>query len=402
MLALWASVALSALTPWTQGGLDTGKYRNLLVELGYTEADVTARVDGVFKDVFSGPNKVYFEVGADSAYVSDLKNNDVRTEGMSYGLMAAVQFNRQDIFDKIWRWAVQHMQHHSGAYEGYFAWSCSKSGAHNSEGPASDGELYFVTALIFAANRWGNTGTIKYLNEAQYIMNCAFKKTGNGANNFINTQYHIITFTGDSFGYGYTDPSYNIPAFYSVWAKYLNDGRADVYRDCAIRARVLLQSCVHRTTGLCPDQCNFDGSARSGSVFRFDSWRMPYNVALDYSWACVDRAWQTSYGEKIQNFFYQQGLTTFVDQYNLDGSRPGYVMPAGGKAKLRHSIGLVGSVAAASLMVTHDKGSEFVKHFYPLENKAYDDGYFDAYYDGFLRLFAFMHLSGRYQVIVPK
>jgi endo-1,4-beta-D-glucanase Y len=159
---------------------------------------------------------------------------------------------------------------------------------------------------------------------------------------------------------------------------------------------------VHKTTGLTPDQCNYDGSARSGSVFRFDSWRVPYNVALDYSWACVDRAWQTSYAEKVQNFFFQQGLTTFVDQYNLDGSRPGYIMSAGGKTKLRHSIGLVGSVAAASLMVTHDKGTDFVKHFYPLENKAYDDGYFDAYYDGFLRLFAFMHLSGRYQVIVPK
>ncbi|MBR5670725.1 MAG: hypothetical protein IKX11_02590 [Bacteroidales bacterium] len=29
-------------------------------------------------------------------------------------------------------------------------------------------------------------------------------------------------------------------------------------------------------------------------------------------------------------------------------------------------------------------------------------GYFDAYYDGLLRLFAFMHLSGHYRVIEPK
>lgn len=116
----------------------------------------------------------------------------------------------------------------------------------------------------------------------------------------------------------------------------------------------------------------------------------------------MDRIWQTSYGEKVQNFFYNQGLTKFVDQYNLDGSGPGYVMSAAGKARLRHSIGLVGSVAAASLMVTHEKGIEYVKHFYELEHKPYEDGYFDAYYDGFLRLFAYMHLSGKYQVIVPK
>ena len=28
-------------------------------------------------------------------------------------------------------------------------------------------------------------------------------------------------------------------------------------------------------------------------------------------------------------------------------------------------------------------------------------GYFDAYYDGLLRLFAFMHLSGHYRIIEP-
>lgn len=398
MLFLLSSFSFSALTPWTQGGLTTGKYRNLLVELGYTETEVNSRVTSVFNELFTGPSKVYFEVGTDLAYVSDLKNNDVRTEGQSYGLMAAVQFNRQDLFDKIWRWSVKYMQHRDGAFEGYFAWSCSKSGTHNSEGPAPDGELYFVTALIFAANRWGSTGSINYLKEAQYIMNCAYKKTGNPGN-FINNVYHIIAFVPDS---TYTDPSYNIPAFYTVWAKYLNDGRAEIYRDCANRARVLLHNCVHRTTGLNPDHCNFDGSIQGGSAFRFDSWRVPYNIALDFSWECVDASWQTSYAEKVQNFFYSQGLTTFLDQYNVDGTKPAVIWSAGGKTKLRHSLGLVGSVAAASLMVTHDKGVEFVKHFYPLENKPYDDGYFDAYYDGFLRLFAFMHLSGKYQVITPK
>ena len=35
------------------------------------------------------------------------------------------------------------------------------------------------------------------------------------------------------------------------------------------------------------------------------------------------------------------------------------------------------------------------------KNEPYEDGYFDAYYDGLLRLFAFMHLSGKYQIIFP-
>ena len=32
----------------------------------------------------------------------------------------------------------------------------------------------------------------------------------------------------------------------------------------------------------------------------------------------------------------------------------------------------------------------------------FEDGYFDAYYDGLLRLFAFMHMSGKYQIIFPE
>ena len=55
--------------------------------------------------------------------ISDIKNHDVRTEGMSYGLMIAVQFDRKDIFDRLWRWSKKYMQHQEGLLKGYFAWS---------------------------------------------------------------------------------------------------------------------------------------------------------------------------------------------------------------------------------------------------------------------------------------
>ena len=45
------------------------------------------------------------------------------------------------------------------------------------------------------------------------------------------------------------------------------------------------------------------------------------NIALDYSWACADKEWQQEYGNKIQNFLYSQGIDTFVDQYNVDGTQ---------------------------------------------------------------------------------
>ena len=150
---LLMSLPLLAGKPWTKGGFETKKYRNLFVEMGYSQKDVDAKLKEVFNDVFRGPNKVYFEVGDSMGYVSDIKNHDARTEGMSYGMMIAVQMNEKDIFDRLWRWSKKYMQHQSGSREGYFAWSCRTDGTRNSDGAASDGELYFLTSLLFASNR---------------------------------------------------------------------------------------------------------------------------------------------------------------------------------------------------------------------------------------------------------
>jgi len=393
--------------PWTAGGFQTGKYRNLLAELGYKQADIDAKLQSVFDGLFYGPNKVYFEVGDDMGYISDIKNNDVRTEGMSYGMMIAVQLDKKDIFDRLWRWAVKYMQHQDGPLEGYFAWSCKTDGTRNAQGPASDGELYYVTSLIFASNRWGNDTGINYLAEAQRILNCSMQKTGmDNVSPFINTQTKLITFTPDPMGGSYTDPSYHLPAFYEVWAKWANDGRSKFWQECAAASREYLHKSIHPETGLNPDYNNYDGSLRGsrgiiGDVFRFDSWRVPMNIALDYSWSCADREWQQNYANTIQNFLYSQGLETFVDQYNVDGTKPQRILGAGGYTALRHSLGLVSTAAAVSLAATNDKVAEFVAHMWNSKHEPYEDGYFDAYYDGLLHLFALMHLSGNYRVIEP-
>ena len=396
------------MRPWEKGAFDTQKYRNLFAEMGYEQADIDSKLKSVFDDVFYGPNKVYFEVGDSMAYISDIKNHDVRTEGMSYGLMIAVQFNRQDIFDRLWRWGKTYMQHQEGPLKGYFAWSCRTDGTRNAQGPASDGELYYVTALIFASNLWGNNTGINYLAEAQHILNCSMEKDGsNRVMPFINREHKLITFVPDTYGGRFTDPSYHVPAFYEVWARWANDGRADFWRECAKRSREYLHKSIHPVTGLHPDYNNYDGSLLGsnrliGDAFRFDSWRVPMNIALDYSWACADKEWQQEYGNKIQNFLYEQGIDTFVDQYNVDGTQVKDTLGAGGYKALRHSLGLVATSAAASLMCTHKISRKFVDKLWNAQHEPYEDGYFDAYYDGLLRLFAFMHLSGNYRIIFPE
>ena len=405
-------------------------YRNVFVEMGYEPAAVDAKVRQVFNDVFHGPDKVYFEVGDTMGYVSDIKNHDARTEGMSYGMMIAVQMGEKDIFDRLWRWSKKYMQHQDGQRVGYFAWSCKTDGTRNAEGAASDGELYFVTSLLFASNRWGNQTGIDYQAEAQHILDCIQPKEytpeprrggfpGFGPQQqgpqkmyLIDPDTRLITFTPDGFGQRFTDPSYHIPAFYEVWARYANDGRSAYWLDCAEKSRAFLHKCIDERTGLNPDMCNYDGTLMAGfggrrngsSNFRYDSWRVPMNITLDYEWSGKDADWQRQYGEKIQDFFYSQGIDKFVDQYRVDGSLPegDEILQAGGFRKLRHSIGLVSTLAAASILCQHEKRKEFVDALWNARHEPFEDGYFDAYYDGLLRLFAFMHLSGNYRIIEPK
>ena len=172
------------------------QYRNLFKEAGYSQDEIDKKVAKAYFDIFEGPNKVYFEEGDSLGYVSDVKNKDARTEGMSYGMMVAVQLNKKEVFDRLWRWSVKYMQHQDGPREGYFAWSVNPlTKKQNSPGSASDGELYFVTSLLFASNKWGNTTGIDYYKEARKILDAMWKKDGTGnVHNIINTEHKQISF----------------------------------------------------------------------------------------------------------------------------------------------------------------------------------------------------------------
>jgi oligosaccharide reducing-end xylanase len=397
------------MKPWAKGAHETGKYRNIFLEAGYSQTNIDAKVAKAYYDVFEGPNRVYFEVGDSMAYVSDLKNHDARTEGLSYGLMVAVQLNKKDVFDRLWRWTKKYMQHQGGARDAYFAWSVNnKTFKQNSPGSASDGELYFVTDLLFASNRWGNTTGINYYAEARRILDAMWSKNGTeGVTNVINTEHKQITFVPDKGGYNWTDPSYHLPAFFEVWAEYAKDGHEQFYRDCADTSRVFLHRACNRPTGLNSDYSEFSGAPRNfwkmQPAFRYDSWRVPMNIAMDYSWYAKDQKWQQDYGKRIQNFLFCRGIDTFEDQFMLDGSLPKQeeILQAGGYKKLRHSLGLVSTSAAASMMGTQSKSWKFVDAVWNAKLEPYSDGYFDPYFDGLLYLFSVMHLSGNYRIITP-
>ena len=123
MFVLFTNFLFAQKSNTGKGAFYTGVYPNIFRQAGYSQADIDAKVNKAYEDLFEGPNKIYFEVEDSLGYVSDIKNKDVRTEGMSYGMMVAVQLNKKDVFDRIWRFSKKYLQHKEGPREGYFAWS---------------------------------------------------------------------------------------------------------------------------------------------------------------------------------------------------------------------------------------------------------------------------------------
>src|SRR5262245_53653317 len=74
------------------GAFASGRYRDLFGEAGHSKAEVRGKLDATFAQLFHGDSAtetVFYWTGSNAngrlAYLSDINNHDVRSEGMSYG-----------------------------------------------------------------------------------------------------------------------------------------------------------------------------------------------------------------------------------------------------------------------------------------------------------------------------
>jgi hypothetical protein len=132
------------------GAFATGQYRNLFAEAGHASGEITNKINAAFQQLFHGDpatQTVYYAAGTNAngplAHVTDIKHNDVRTEGLSYGMMIAVHLDKKTEFDALWNWARTWMYHASPSHPafGYFSWSMTTNGTPKDEMPAPDGEV---------------------------------------------------------------------------------------------------------------------------------------------------------------------------------------------------------------------------------------------------------------------
>jgi oligosaccharide reducing-end xylanase len=384
-------------TPVLLEPLGSITYRNLFQEyLGFSDAAVQSRLEAAWQQLFYGDDasqRIYYPVGADMAYIEDIGNGDVRTEGMSYGMMIAVQLDKKTEFDRLWKWARTFMYQQDGPYEGYFAWHCAVDGKKLDTVAAPDGEEWFVTALFFASGRWGDgEGILNYRQQAQTILDSMRTKTSkkNGiATDMFDPGKKQVVFVPNAWGAAFTDPSYHLPAYYELWARWAEKDN-QFWLEAAQASRAFFRLAANPQTGLMPDYARFDGAPATSDDhkdFRFDAWRTLSNVAVDYAWFGAD-PWQVEQSNRVLTFLASQGMDSYPNQYSLDGKA----------LSNDHSTGLVAMAAVAALAADQEIGKPFVQ---ALWDTKIPSGQW-RYYDGMLYMLALLHVSANFRICEPK
>jgi endo-1,4-beta-D-glucanase Y len=344
----------STSTAIIEGCTPPATYTNLFVTLsGHTQADSDTKVAAAWTKLFNPSGSPFYHngPGSDESYVEDAYHGDVRSEGMSYGMMTAVQLDHQTEFDRMWTWVRNHMaQGCSGdKCTGEIAWQCSTSGSKMSTGGAPDGEEYFATALIFAHNRWGDTsGKYKYGTEAQWVLDLLRTK-------YFNTTYHIVKFVSGSSN---TDGSYILPAFYQTWACF-DTANADFWNSAVTAGRTWFHSAIN-SNGVIPDQSGFTNGS-SGSAGS-DTIRCVMNIMMDYNFFKAD-PWQTA---------------TYAPMYGANQKTAG-----------PNAQGFCDATLGFGLPAADGK---------PFVDRIWSAAIPTSYWDGTLYMLALLHVSGNFKL----
>ncbi len=349
--------------------------------LGMSESDVREKLATAVSRFFGigtgEPNqlvqdsgyRVYYELPQDrgQAFIWAPDSEDVRSEGMSYGMMIAVQVGLREHFDRLWRFAEQHMQIGSGAWQSYFRWqgrvrddseSSWSVSYQDATVPAPDGEEYFAAALYLADRRWGSDGAIDYKAEADALASAMLNNQAQG-NRFpvIHQRANMVVFVPFGESNGFSDPSYHLPAFYELFAEVGPSADAARWRSLAEISRQYFVDSAHETTGLHPDYANFDGTPNAGGdrhdEFRYDAWRVVMNMAVDYAWYSADERLAAQV-EKYHAFFsdyLQEGNVTQA-LFALDGSG----------AEGGSSTALTATLASGALASGHERRADYVRN----------------------------------------
>jgi len=460
LVLLNTTIALAQAPTDGSGAYATHHYRDLFAEAGHSPAETRAKIDRAFRQLFHGDaltERVYFEAGSNAngplAYMTDWANNDARTEGMSYGMMIAVQLGHKREFDALWNWSNTYMliTDPKNPNNGYFAWSMATDGTPRSTGPAPDGEEYYAMALLFAARRWGNGhGLYDYQAQANRILHLmrhhpvetatgpfrihpndppfAYDPAKLTSPNITERKQADTNLTLELKGEGktppppphwpmhpdrpetsgpmldeahtmvkfvpgpygnFTDASYHLPAFYELFARWGPAEDRDFWLKAADVSRNFFTCVANSTTGLAPDRSHFDCS----QMKERDGQPVPFSYD---SWRTASN-WSVDYSwwhKDPRQTTLSNHIQAFLIGQGISTFVDRYTLD-GKPLSVRHSTGMLAASTVAGLAATPGPNEKaFVNELWntPIPNGE------QRYFDGMLYLMSFLHASGNFRM----
>ncbi|MES1177302.1 MAG: glycosyl hydrolase family 8 [Myxococcales bacterium] len=224
-----------------------------------------------------------------------VREDDVVSEGIGYGMLLAAAMGEESLFDGFWKYYQDHLD-----ASGLMNWEtgiCEDPGNNNSYS-RTNADLDVTMALVQADARWPSAG---YLAKAQALASKIIQFESDACDG------RRVLRPGDTFG-GCKDPSdqrinpsYFAPGYYKVFAHYFSE-QASTWMALADGSYQLYAIYQARMSNLVPDWSGPDGSD-NGSAYGYDACRTPWRVAVDYAWTGDTRA-KT----------FMQNVSSWVDQ----------------------------------------------------------------------------------------
>lgn len=367
--------------------MDCKKPRDMFVEAGYGPNFADQLIQNAFSKLFEGDpidERVCFDASDDMAYIIDIGHDDIRSEGMSYGMFIAALTGHDKLFQKLWNFSKKYLRNNEGPHKGYFSWQVSTTDFSMMDpGAAPDGEEYIAASLLIAAREFNRED---YKQEAIELINCIKNKPFNElVGPMIDPERKLVKFS-PVLGNDFTDPSYHTIAFYRAFAEATGDSE---WLQIAKNSIEYLKKAAHPVTGLCGDYSDYDGTPKAmpwfpeSNCFSGDAWRVALNLSLDYALNRGDES-EKEICTRLLNFF--ESRRPYLSDYATDGSP----YPRQGR---NATPGIIAMNAAATQVLSSEDPliGPFVKDLAALSVPFR----FWRYYDGMLYMIGILATAGK-------
>lgn len=294
--------------------------RDMFVEAGYGPNFANQLIQNAYSKLFEGDpidERICFDASDDMSYIVDIGHDDIRSEGMSYGMYIAALTNHEEQFNKLWNFSKRYLRNDDGPHVGYFAWQVSTTDFSKMDpGAAPDGEEYFAMALLLAAKNFNRPDLQE---EAVGLINWLRHKPQNDLVGAIIDPERLMVRFSPVLGNDFTDPSYNTVAFYRAFAEATGD---DTWLTIAENSIKYLQKAAHFETGLCSEYSEFDGTPKAtpwypeSNCFSGDAWRVAMNLSLDYA---LFRGHKCEKDICERQLFFFESQRPYLADYAVDG-----------------------------------------------------------------------------------